>query len=149
MIHKIFRPMQITIVISAVALCLLLSGAPLAADQDFVVVVNKKLKIDNISSSDLEAIFTGKRQFWDSGEKVVFAVFDEAEVLTKFLKRHVKKTPSQFITYWKKMVFTGKAIMPEYLKTPEEVIAFVSAQPGAISFIPAPGSDKVKILNIN
>jgi len=80
---------------------------------------------------------------------VVFAVLDDPEVQGHFFKQHVHKTPSQFNSYWKKMVFTGKASMPEYLKSPDEVMTFVSSHPGGISFIPAPSGDKVKILNIN
>jgi len=149
MIQTIFLRLRISIIFSAVALCLLVSGVRQAAAQDYVVVVNKQLGIDTISSSDIKAIFTGKKKFWDSGEKVVFAIYDDRDVQTNFLKQYVSKTPSQFQNFWKKMVFTGKGSMPEFLKTTQEVVAFVSSDPGAISFMPAPGDQKVKTLNIN
>ena len=149
MVNKLLSVKRSIIILCAVAFCLLPAFTIPVAAQDYVVVVNKNLGISNISSSDLEAVFTGKKIFWDSGEKVVFAVFDDPDLQSSFFKQHVHKTPSQFNSYWKKMVFTGKANMPEYLKTSDEVMSFVSSHPGGISFIPAPGSNKVKILNIN
>lgn len=148
MIHRFVQDKRIRILIFAVVCGLLLYGSPQAAARDYVVVVNKSLNLTSISSSDLEAVFTGKKKFWDSGEKVYFAVFDDEEIQTVFFRQHVRKTSSQFKNFWTKMVFTGKANMPDYLKTLEEVMAFVSATPGGISFIPAPGGDKVKTLNI-
>jgi hypothetical protein len=149
MVQKILFGKRFIGMLSTIAFFLLPALSISAAAQDYVVVTNKKMGISSISSSDLEAVFTGKKMFWDSGEKVVFAVYDNLDLQSSFFKQHVHKTPSQFNSYWKKMVFTGKANMPEYLNSPDEVMAFVSNHPGGISFIPAPGGDKVKILNIN
>ncbi len=148
MIHSVLIGKRIVFIFFTVLCCLLMGNFTLASATDYVVVVNKSLNIDNISSSDLSAIFTGKKKFWDSGEKVTIAIFADEEVQQEFLSEHVRKTPSQYKNFWKKMVFTGKANMPDYINTLDEVVAFVNATPGAIAFIPAPGGVSVKVLKI-
>lgn len=148
MFNGIFQNRRITFLFFVVACGLLLGGPSCAVAQDYVVVANKDLGLTCITSADLFAVFTGKKRFWDSGEKVTFALFDGGDLQDRFLKEQVHKTPSQFKNYWTKMVFTGKGSMPEYLKTVDAVLTFVNAAPGAISFVPAPGGNNVKILTI-
>jgi ABC-type phosphate transport system substrate-binding protein len=136
--------------LSALAAGLLPASATPAAAEDFVVVAHKALGVSAVTSAELEAIFLGKMSSWSSGEKVTIAILDEDATLEKFLSKHVHKTASQFNNYWKQMVFTGKAGMPDTFKTPAEVISFVGSHPGAISFVPAAAGDgSVKTLTVN
>lgn len=142
-----FLQTRIIIAFSVLFCCVFMLNRDCAAAQEFMVIVNKSLSATSVSSDDVGNIFLGKKSTWNSGEKVFIAIYDDKEIQTDFLKRFVRKTPTQFRTYWKKMVFTGKGSMPQYLKTTEDVLAFIEKHPGAISFIPVSAAD-VKTLTI-
>lgn len=148
MLYTIHSRMGIAMLIFVSAVCLFLSVSSHAAAQDVVVVVNNSMGTDSVSAEDITAIFLGKKSTWDSGEPVVFAIFDDAEAQSTFMKEYLQKNPSQFKNYWKKIVFTGKGRMPKYLKSESEVQEFVNAYPGGISFLPAASQKAVKVLNV-
>ncbi len=65
------------------------------------------------------------------------------------MREYIHNSPSQFRTYWLKLVFTGKAIMYKTVRTEEELLETVSNTPGAISFIRIDKEDKrVKTLEV-
>jgi ABC-type phosphate transport system substrate-binding protein len=47
----------------------------------------------------------------------------------------LNKSWSQFLTGWKRLVFTGKGTMPEMVESEDAMVAMVSKTPGAIGFI--------------
>ncbi|MDA8139592.1 MAG: hypothetical protein M0036_13160 [Desulfobacteraceae bacterium] len=148
--QKLKLSTRIAMVLFALWVCLLVANAKPAAAEDFVVVAHKDLGVNTVTSAELESIFLGKMSTWSSGEKVTIAILDEDATLEKFLAKYVHKTASQFNNYWKQMVFTGKAGMPDTFKTPAEIISFVGSHPGAISFVPAAAaSGAVKTLTVN
>jgi hypothetical protein len=66
------------------------------------------------------------------------------------VKAYTQKTPSQFKSYWKKLVFTGKGSAPKSFHTDAEVIRYVAETPGAISYISSETRpENVKILKIS
>ncbi len=134
--------------LSVAALILPLTAATPAAAQDVVVIANKNLGSSDISAEDLAAIFLGKKSTWDSGEDAVFVVFDDEQAQESFMVKYLQKQPSQFKSYWKKLVFTGKGRMPKYLSSQAEVLQFVENTPGAVSFLPEATGGSVKILNV-
>ncbi|BBO81059.1 ABC transporter substrate-binding protein [Desulfosarcina ovata subsp. sediminis] len=119
-----------------------------AIAQDVAIIVNKDLPVDTVSAADIQSIFLGKKTAWSSGEKVVFAVLKDDDARNAFLKLYVKKSPSQYDNYWKKMVFTGKGQMPHSFTTKEEIMAFVNGTPGAVSYVPAPADASVKMITV-
>lgn len=130
------------------AFCFILLSATQTFAKDFVVVANTSLGVSEVSTMDIEQMLLGKKSTWSSGERVSFCLYEDSETEAAFLKEFVNKTPIQFKSYWKRLVFTGKGRMPKYFKTKEDVTAFVNAHPGAFSFLPAPGDNSVKTLTI-
>lgn len=128
------------------AYCLVLFAATQAFAQDFVVVANNDLGVSEISSTDFKQMLLGKKSKWPSGERVVFCLFADEDTQAAFLKQFVNKTPMQFKSYWKRLVFTGKGRMPKYFRTKKEITTYVNAHSGAFSFVPAPGDASVKTL---
>jgi ABC-type phosphate transport system substrate-binding protein len=134
--------------LSALVLCLILISAIPAMSQDIAVIVNKDLQVNEISADDIQKIFLGKKTSWSSGDRIIFAVCEEADIHKSFLRQYVKKSPSQFKNYWKSMVFTGKGSMPASFKTKAEAMAFVSKRSGSVSFVTAPADDSVKTIRV-
>lgn len=138
------------------ALCVMLcavlwigTGEVYAAGE-YKVIINSEVGVDAISAGDFESVLLGNKKKWDDGSKVYIAVLKEGDITETFLKTHTKKTPSQFKTYWKKLVFTGKGIEPKSLGSEEDMVAYVAKTKGAVGYVSADASmDGVKELTIN
>lgn len=104
------------------------------------VIVHPKAPTAVLSEDQAKEYFLGKRTVWDDGSKVVVVVVREG-ASHDGLMRLLGKSPSQFNTGWKKLVFTGKGSMPEQVDSEDELVSFVARNPGAIAFV---DSGKVK-----
>lgn len=119
------------------------------ANSEYVVVCNASNPITSISKVDLMNIFLGKKVTWDDGKKITFITLKEGESHKQFLRNHVKKNPQQFKNYWKKMLFTGKGVIPKAFSDDEGVLDFVSKNEAAIGYISKEATpDGVKTLQI-
>lgn len=100
------------------------------------------LKIDQFKD-----IYLGRKANWEDGSKITVVLPDRGpgnEALMKILG----KSQSQFTIGWKKLVFSGKGVMPEIVKDDAAVIALVAKTPGAIGYIAVAGDDNVKYVPI-
>jgi ABC-type phosphate transport system substrate-binding protein len=112
------------------AIALLIAGA---AAED-TVIVNPSLQITALDDDALKDIYLGKKTSWDDGSRVVVVVLKEGPSHDHLLQRLNKSSP-QFLTGWKKLVFTGKGTMPEMVESEDALIALVAKTPGAIGYI--------------
>ena len=113
--------------------------APAASAQSVVLVASPDVPVDSISASDLKNIFLGKKTSWDNGGKITFFTNGGA-AHDAFLKDYVGKSPSQFSTFWKKQVFTGKGKMPDTAGSDQDMVTMVAGTGGAIGYVSA-GAD--------
>lgn len=136
------------------ALCLVLivgffSLIPMAAQAETMVIVNPEVSESSLSAKDLKAAFTNKLPKWSDGTKINIIILEDGKTNKEFLKKYIKKSPKQFKSYWKKQVFSGKAIMPKSTKKVDELVKLVASIPGAIGFIDSSTPvEGVKILTI-
>lgn len=119
---------------------LILVLACAAASAAETVVVNAGLGVAELSKDDLEGMFEGKKANWPSGAKVVLVIQPDAAAHESFLKAYVGKSPAQFATAWKKIVFTGKAAAPVNAKSDAEVVEAVAKSAGAVGYISDPAA---------
>jgi ABC-type phosphate transport system substrate-binding protein len=120
------------------------------AEENPAVIIGHPEIEDTLTRDEVKQIFLGRKTRWGDDNKIVFVIYNEKEVYDTFLKEYVNKTIFQYTNYWKKQVFTGKGRMPKSFKTCEEVMEFVSATEGSISFVSAGDVDMnlVSILTI-
>jgi ABC-type phosphate transport system substrate-binding protein len=121
------------ILIKLIMLSVIIPMSVFAAE---TVIVNGKSMAGGLSEDQAREFFLGKRTVWEDGSKVVVVVLKEGPS-HEGLMRLLGKSPSQFSTGWKKIVFTGKGSMPEQVDSEAELIEFVARTPGAIGFIDA------------
>ncbi len=125
------------------ALTLLIAVGAVAED---TIIVNPALTIGALDEDALKDVYLGKKTSWDDGSRVVVVVLKEGASHDHLLQRLNKSSP-QFLTGWKKLVFTGKGTMPEMVESEDALIALVAKTPGAIGFIDKGKlKDGVKIL---
>lgn len=116
---------------------------------DVVVIANKSVSDSTLSKDNLSKIYLGKKSTWSNGSRIRFVVL-EGSTHAAFLENYVGKTESQFNTFWKKQVFTGKGSPPEEFNSDKAMVDFVAQTAGAIGYVSA-GTDvsRVKTININ
>ena len=123
--------------ISSILIALAVAGTASAAD---TVIVNASVGVTEVAKDDIGGMFEGKKGNWGNGAKVVLVTQPDSPAHESFLKAYVGKSPSQFATAWKKIVFTGKANAPVVAKSDAEVIDAVAKAPGAIGYISDPAA---------
>lgn len=97
-----------------------------------VVVANGQ---SSVSASDLKQMFLGKKKSWPNGDKVVLVVLKGGATHDSFMSNRVGKSPSQFLSFWKKLVFTGKGVMPKQASSEEELLQMVASTKGAVGYV--------------
>jgi len=135
-----------------VALAFLI-GTPLtgpeASAADVIIICNKDVSESSLSKSDLKNIFLGKKRAWDNGYKVTFVTLKTGDAHKYFCRNYLNKSTAQFMSHWKKMMFTGKGQMPKAFEKEQEVINFVAKTDGAISYVSANiTSAQIKVLAV-
>ena len=117
--------------------------------QELAVIVNPSTDVSSLTRSKLKNIYLGKKSSWGDGSAINFSILNSGPVHTAFLKTYVKKSPSQFSTFWKKAVFTGTGTPPKQLNNEKAMLDFVANNPGAIGYIDKANiNDSVKEINI-
>lgn len=119
--------------IRSTILSLLLIIPCIRAAAEDTVITHPGVQVASLSADDAKDFFLGRKSNWPDGSKVVVAIVKDHEGLSTLLG----KSPSQFVTSWKKLVFTGKGVMPEILDNADAVSAFVAKTPGAIGYVDA------------
>lgn len=129
------------------ALIFALAARTLAAD--FIVIVHAGNALSRMTEQDVKQIFLGKKTTWPNDRTIDIITQEDTDAHAGFTQEILGKTPQQFMIYWKKMLFTGKGLLPRSVKTDAEVKAFISSNPDAIGYIsPAALDNSVKKLEV-
>jgi len=116
---------------------------------EIFVLANKGVPDKELQRESVERIYLGKKSQWSDGTRIVPVVLKSGSTHTAFVKKFLDRDASQFSTYWKQAVFTGRGMPPKSFETEAELIEFVSNTPGAIgyaSFVPT--SKPVSRINV-
>lgn len=120
-----------------------------AQTDELLVIANTGVSQAEIAGKDLGNMFLGKKSSWDGGQKVVPVTLESGAAHDNFLKTFIKKSSSQFATFWKQAVFTGQGIPPKSVSSEADVVKFVAENAGAVGYILASTPhDGVKILKV-
>lgn len=103
--------------------------------QDVRVIANPSVPVETLSKNMVKAVFLGNRTVWPDGSSIEFVTLISGDVHKAFLKKFVHKTPIQFSTYWKRMVYTGKGFSPQSFATERELIDYVASHDGCVGYV--------------
>jgi len=148
----VFRNLRRTAALAAVLSVSLLSAVSSAqgVDRSLRVIVSKENKQGSMTTDDLTRIFLGKKTLWESGTRIVPAMPEEESPAGEtFLAGTLKKSVSQFRSYWKRLLFSGGGTVPKVFRSSDQILDFVARQPGAIAVVEASAvDDRVRVLEI-
>ena len=138
---------NLTLIFASTALALLTAGAVQAAD--LKIIANTSIGTSSISADELKAVFLATKSSLSDGSHVEPVLEKGGPVHEAFVKEYLGKTDSALETYYRSLVFTGKALMPKALGTDAEVEAYVAKTKGAIGYVSAvSGAASVKTLAV-
>ena len=131
---------------------LLLAAGPLAAQSAYQVVVSSSNPSSSMAKADVAKLFLKKTTSWSHGLKVqpVDQVSQQA-VRGSFTAAVHGKNVSSVKSYWKKLIFSGRATPPPELGSDRQVLDYVRDKPGAVGYVSAGTTlgSGVKALRIN
>ena len=101
---------------------------------DFKIIANSSVKPDSVTADELKRVFLATAT--SLGGSHVEPVLEKGGATHEaFLKECVGKTDAALNTYYRSLVFTGKASMPKQLATDADVAAYVAKTKGAIGYV--------------
>jgi hypothetical protein len=117
--------------------CLVVAGASVLAAGDVRIVANPSIGAGAVSADEIKGVFLATKTTLSDGSHVEPVLAKGGAAHEAFLKEYVGKTDSALQTYYRSLVFTGKASMPKILASDAEVVAYVSKTKGAIGYVSA------------
>jgi ABC-type phosphate transport system substrate-binding protein len=124
------------VILALGAIWLWFGAATHAADvtADVKVIANPSVSASEISTDDLKAVFLGiKTTVADSQVAPVLAKAGHAHDVV--LKEYLGKSDATLTTYFRGLVFTGKASMPKVCDSDAEIVAYVARTKGAVGYV--------------
>ena len=150
--YKLF-PMSFMKLIKFTFFSILLLFSSVSFSKDYFVLSSSKVKEANISKDIVKRIFLGNKLFWESGERILPVHLPvKTKAFKKFLTDVVDMDSSQFLSYWRRKMFSGRAHPPKQLSKDDSIIKFIQDNPegiGVISSYPNPKVSDVVVIEIN
>ena len=123
------------IAIVFLTLMVLLCGAAWGAE--IKIIANPSVTASSISADELKGVFLATKTSLSDGSHVEPVLEKDGATHAAFLKTYIGKTGSALDTYYRSLVFTGKASMPKTFATDAQVIEYVAKTKGAIGYVDA------------
>jgi ABC-type phosphate transport system substrate-binding protein len=116
---------------------------------DFKVIANSSVNTSSVSADELKGVFLATKSSLGDGSHVEPVLEKGGPAHEAFVKEYLGKTDAALQTYYRSLVFTGKASMPKTLGADAEVVAYVAKTKGAIGYVgPAASTAGVKTLEV-
>lgn len=115
--------------------------------QESVLIASKDVPYSVLPKEDVRNILLGYKTKWPNGQLIKVAILGGGDCYEATIHAFTSKSRDQYEKFWKKQVFTGNGVMPDFFKTDADVIGFVTNNPGAFGFVsPAADVSAVKVL---
>lgn len=127
----------------------LLVAAGAAFPADLKIIAHPGVHVSSIGASDLKAIFLMTKRTLSDGTRVEPVVSYGGRAHDVFLKTYLRRTDGALQTYYRGLIFTGTAPMPEFMNSDAATVAYVARTKGAIGYVSANADTAgVKILDV-
>ncbi len=114
------------------------------------IVVNRDVALNQLTHTELQAIFTMRMRVWPDGVPIrVFVLADNTPEQIEFSKKIMDIFPYQLRRYWDRLVFSGTGQAPIELTSPGEMYSRVTSTLGAIGYLPTEHiGNQVRIIKV-
>lgn len=116
---------------------LLLLCAPFTAYAGGAIIVNPA-NANSLDTDTIVKIYLGKTKSFPDGKTAIPTDIPGGTPLrVDYISKVVKKSESQFKSYWASIIFTGKGVPPQILPDTKAVKDLVARNPDSIGYIDA------------
>ena len=126
-------------VILIIFLSILFCGSIAIAEEGigFKVIVHVSNSTKQLSKQELSQLFLKKVKQWKDRNETVLPVdlVGDSPVRQKFSESIHGREVASIKAYWQKQIFSGREVPPEEKKSDEEVLKYVSENPGAVGYL--------------
>jgi len=137
---------NLKILILSATLCMFAAAARAG---EVKIIANPSVGSASVSADELKGIFLATKSSLADGSHVEPVIEKAGPVHETFLKEFIGKTDTALETYYRSLVFTGKASMPKTTASDAEMVAYVAKTKGAIGYVSAGASTPgVKTLEV-
>jgi hypothetical protein len=126
------RIQYLTIAFLVLAFCSLKARAA-----DLKIIANPSVGASSVSVDELKGVFLATKSSLSDGSHVEPVLEKDGPAHEAFLKEFIGKTDSAFETYYRSLVFTGKASMPKTTASDADMVAYVAKTKGAVGYVSA------------
>ncbi len=132
---------------------IIFSSIAFASSKDYFVLSAKNSGEEIIDKEMVRNIYLGNKLFWKSGKRILpvhLKVTDSS--FQAFLEEVINMDKTQFTSYWRRKLFSGRAYPPKQLERDDLIIEYVRDNTdgiGVISNIPESYPSDIKFLEIN
>ncbi|MEI9975517.1 MAG: hypothetical protein WDO73_27690 [Ignavibacteriota bacterium] len=107
---------------------------------DVKIIANSSVGASSVSADELKGVFLATKSSLSDGSHVEPVIEKDGPAHEAFLKEYIGKTDSAYETYFRSLVFTGKASMPKTTASDAEMVAYVAKTKGAIGYVSSSAS---------
>lgn len=120
-----------------------LSFSPRASE--YFVLSTKNINSENINKKIVKNIFLGNKIYWESGKRILPVHLPiSSESFKFFLKDVIDMDSKQFLSYWRRRLFSGRAHPPKQLEKDDLIIEFIKSHPDGIGVISKKPKKKIE-----
>ena len=99
------------------------------------IVANPSVKISQISREELERIFLLTKTSVPGADHLEPVLENNGPASDLFLRQYIRRTEVALMTYYRSLVFTGKAGIPKTFDSDLQVIRYIAKTKGAIGYV--------------
>ncbi len=117
-------------------LAVLLAPTIRAEPKTLVVIVNPAIGVQHLTRSEVLDIFLGRYRNFPTGASALPIDLDvSSDARTRFYLLLAHKNPSDMVSYWARLSFSGKVSPPFAVPGVETAIDIVATNPNAIAYV--------------
>ena len=116
---------------------------------ELTLIANPSVTASVISPEEARCVFLAIRTSLSDGSHVTPVLQKSGATHETFVRRYLGKSEAGLETYYRSLVFSGRALMPVTLPSDAEVIRYVTRTKGAIGYVSSNAAlSGVKVLEI-
>ncbi|MBV9085066.1 MAG: hypothetical protein JOZ62_20500 [Acidobacteriaceae bacterium] len=113
------------------------------------IIANPAIQASEISRDELSRIFLITKSSMKGTQHVEPVLEKGGPTENAFLKQYIGRTDGALMTYYRSLMFTGKASIPKSFNSDPEVAEYVARTKGAIGYVSAGANPAgVKVLTV-
>ncbi len=114
------------------------------------IIAHNNVAQQQLSLSELRAIFSMRQRYWNEGNKIrVFVLSDNHPVHRDFAKHQLGIFPHQLRRTWDRQVFSGTGQAPDEVDSEQEMLNAIMNTPNSIGYFETnPEIENVHVLEI-